>query len=105
MENEREDGHDRMTRRAVLAGAMALPAAARAQGAWPSGNLRIVVPFPAGGSVDTIARLVQPDLQKRLGATILIENRGGASGASGRRRWPRRRRTAIPGSSCSTPTR
>ncbi len=72
-----------LTRRAVLAGAMALPAAARAQGAWPSGNLRIVVPFPAGGSVDTIARLVQPGLQKRLGATILIENRGGASGSIG----------------------
>jgi tripartite-type tricarboxylate transporter receptor subunit TctC len=73
-----------VTRRALLAGsALALPAAAWAQGAWPSGTIRIVVPFPAGGSVDAIARLVQPELQRRLGATILIENRAGASGSIG----------------------
>ncbi|KAA2237205.1 Bug family tripartite tricarboxylate transporter substrate binding protein [Salinarimonas soli] len=73
----------RLTRRAVLAGAMTLPALARAQGTWPQGIIRIVVPFPAGGSVDAIARLVQPDLQKRLGVTVLVENRGGASGSVG----------------------
>jgi tripartite-type tricarboxylate transporter receptor subunit TctC len=72
------------TRRALLgASALAVPGLARAQPAWPSGPIRIVVPFPAGGSVDAIARLVQPELQRRLGATVLIENRGGASGSIG----------------------
>lgn len=72
------------TRRAVLVIAIsALPVFAWAQGKWPSGIVKIIVPFPAGGSVDAIARLIQPDLQKRLGATVIIENRGGASGSIG----------------------
>jgi tripartite-type tricarboxylate transporter receptor subunit TctC len=53
---------------------------ARAQ---TSGPIRIVVPFAAGGSVDTIARLVQPGLQQRLGATVIVDNRVGASGSVG----------------------
>jgi tripartite-type tricarboxylate transporter receptor subunit TctC len=71
-----------LTRRSIVLGAMALPFAARAQN-WPSGPLKIIVPFPAGGSVDAVARMVQPGLQQRLGATIVIENRPGASGSSG----------------------
>jgi tripartite-type tricarboxylate transporter receptor subunit TctC len=71
-----------LTRRAVLAGAAALPAAARAQ-TWPGPVIRIVVPFPAGGSVDAIARLVQPGLQQRLGTTVIVENRPGGSGSIG----------------------
>jgi tripartite-type tricarboxylate transporter receptor subunit TctC len=65
----------------MLAGA-ALPFAARAQG-WPSGIVRIIVPFPPGGSVDAIARMVQPGLQQRLGATVIVENRPGSSGSIG----------------------
>jgi hypothetical protein len=42
-----------------------------------------VVPFPAGGSVDAIARLAQPLLQQKLGTTVLIENRSGGSGSIG----------------------
>ena len=71
-----------LTRRSLIAGAAAAPFAARAQG-WPSGILRIVAPFPAGGSVDVIARIVQPGLQQRLGVTVLIENRPGGSGSIG----------------------
>ena len=56
--------------------------AARAQ-TWPSGPIRIVVPFPAGGSVDAMARLAQAGLQQRLGVTIVVENRSGASGSTG----------------------
>ncbi|MES2712514.1 MAG: tripartite tricarboxylate transporter substrate-binding protein [Pseudomonadota bacterium] len=72
-----------LTRRAALAATLAAPAIARAQPAWPSGVIRIVAPFPPGGSVDTIARLVQPGLQQRLGVPVVVENRTGASGALG----------------------
>ena len=71
-----------LTRRSLLCGAVLLPLAARAQN-WPAGVIKIVVPFPPGGSVDAIARLVQAGLQQRLGATVIIENRGGASGSIG----------------------
>jgi tripartite-type tricarboxylate transporter receptor subunit TctC len=70
-------------RRLVLgAAAVTLAGPVRAQ-TWPSGIVRIVVPFPAGGSVDAIARVVQPSLQQRLGTTIIIENKPGASGSLG----------------------
>ena len=76
-----------LTRRSILLGTMAAPFAARdqghAQGAWPSGTIRIVVPYPPAGSTDVIARLVQNDLQQRLGATVIIENRPGASASVG----------------------
>lgn len=72
----------RLTRRAVIAGALAVPFAARAQ-EWPSGQMKLIVPFPPGGTLDAIARLVQPGLQQRLGTTIIIENRSGAAGSIG----------------------
>jgi tripartite-type tricarboxylate transporter receptor subunit TctC len=72
-----------LTRRSLVASALLSPFAAHAQPAWPSGIIRIVVPFPAGGSVDTISRLVQTGLQQRLGANVIIENRTGASGSTG----------------------
>ena len=71
-----------ITRRTVIAGAAMMPFAARAQ-SWPSGPIRIVVPFPPGGSVDAIVRLVQPALQQKLGTTIVVENRAGGSGSIG----------------------
>ena len=69
----------------LAAGAAALPALtgyAQAQ-TDPSRVIRIVVPFAPGGSVDQIARMVQGRLQQRLGATIIVENKPGASGAIG----------------------
>ncbi len=57
--------------------------ASRAQGAWPNGPIRIIAPFPPGGSVDTITRLLQPHLQAALGVPIVVENRPGASGSLG----------------------
>jgi tripartite-type tricarboxylate transporter receptor subunit TctC len=77
----------KLSRRRVLLAAMPAvaalaPLAARAQ-SWPSGPIRIIVPFPPGGSVDAIARLAQAGLAQRLGATIVIENRTGASGSTG----------------------
>ena len=77
----------KMTRRAVMLGAaasplLATPFVARAQG-WPSGPIRLIVPFPPGGSVDAVARLAQAGLQQRLGTTVVVENRPGASGSAG----------------------
>ncbi len=71
-----------LTRRAILLGAVAAPVASRAIA--QSGNVvRIIVPFPPGGTVDPIARMVQPGLQQKLGQTIIIENKPGASGSIG----------------------
>jgi tripartite-type tricarboxylate transporter receptor subunit TctC len=73
------------TRRMLLLSGIAAPLAsplARAQ-SWPSGPVRIVVAYPPGGSTDAIMRLVQPGFQQRLGATVVIENRSGASGSVG----------------------
>jgi tripartite-type tricarboxylate transporter receptor subunit TctC len=72
----------KFTRRSVLAGAVLAPLVARAQ-SWPSGPIRIIVPFPAGGSVDAVARLAQAGLQQRLGVSVVVENRSGASGSTG----------------------
>jgi len=82
IDREREDTLGRLTRRSLVLAGVASPLVARAQ-TWPSGNIRLIVPYPPGGSTDTIARLMQPTLQQRLGATIIIENRAGASGAVG----------------------
>lgn len=71
-----------LTRRAL--GALPLLAApAIAQPAWPNGPVRIVAPFPPGGSVDTVSRLIQQPLSAELGVPVIIENRGGASGSLG----------------------
>jgi len=76
--------------RRVVLGALAGAATfeARAQGAgpeaaWPSGPIRIVVPFAPGGSTDAVARLAAPGLQRALGVSIVVENRGGAAGSLG----------------------
>ena len=61
---------------------LAAPFAARAQN-WPSGIIKIIVPFPPGGTVDPIARMVQPALQQKVKATLIVENKPGASGSVG----------------------
>ncbi len=73
-----------LTRRAALttiAGLIAAPAA-RAQ-AFPSRNISIVVPYPAGGPVDTVARLIAQAASGPIGQTIVVDNRGGGSGTIG----------------------
>ncbi len=77
----------RITRRTLMLGAVAAPFAAQpliANAQSQSGNIvKIVVPFPPGGTVDPIARMVQPGLQQKLGSTVIIENKPGASGSIG----------------------
>jgi tripartite-type tricarboxylate transporter receptor subunit TctC len=71
-----------LTRRTLMLGAIAAPFVSSS--ALAQGNVtRMVVPFPPGGTVDPIARMVQPGLQQKLGTTIIIENKPGASGSIG----------------------
>ena len=68
------------TRRRLLqaAGAVtalaALPGALHAQAAWPNRPLRVVVPFPPGGTTDFVTRLVSTEVAKALGQPIVVEN-------------------------------
>nr|WP_313656807.1 tripartite tricarboxylate transporter substrate binding protein [Achromobacter ruhlandii] len=65
----------------LLSAAFAAPGQAAAP--WPSQPIRLIVPYPPGGSVDNLARLLAPALGQRLGQTIVIENKAGASGTIG----------------------
>ena len=76
-------------RRTLLAAACALAAcaafssAALAQ-AWPAKQpIKLVAVFPPGGSVDQVARILAPVLQQQLGQSVVVDNRGGASGSIG----------------------
>jgi len=77
-----------MLRRSLLlgvgAGALAAPAASRAQAAWPRGPITILVPFGPGGITDRLARLLQPMLQRELGVPIGVVNMTGAAGGVGK---------------------
>lgn len=50
---------------------------------YPNGPVTLVVPYPPGGQIDMIARLLQPGLERELGGTVLVENRPGAGGMVG----------------------
>jgi tripartite-type tricarboxylate transporter receptor subunit TctC len=64
--------------------AFGLMAAAPVQAqAWPSKPVTLVVPFPPGGSSDTIARSIGAKMQEKLGQPVVIENKGGATGTIG----------------------
>ena len=65
-----------------VAALFGLTAIAAAQG-YPSRPIRVIVTFPPGGSTDTLARAMQPHLEKSLGQPIVIDNRPGAGGDIG----------------------
>ena len=62
---------------------LALAAAPALAQTWPTQPIKIVAPFPPGGTIDQISRMLQPHLQQALGQSIIIENRSGASGSIG----------------------
>lgn len=68
----------------LLAAALAtITAPVHAQANWPSKPIRFVVPYPAGGGTDYLARLVGERLSKSLGQPVVVENKSGAAGAIG----------------------
>ena len=77
-------------RRAALASLTSLtvlaalsPLAASAQGAYPNKPIRVIVPFAAGSTTDIIARAIADKMSQSMGQTLVIDNRGGASGTIG----------------------
>src|SRR5882672_9243999 len=70
-----------LTRRATLAGfaALAVPSRGLAQG-FPSRTITIVVPYPPGGPIDTLARLIAQEMAGDLKQPVVVENRPGGSG-------------------------
>jgi tripartite-type tricarboxylate transporter receptor subunit TctC len=76
-----------MKRRGFVAGAAGLgfglaPTIGRAQD-FPTKQVRVIVPYPAGGGTDLVARLIVPRLAERWKQTVIIDNKGGASGILG----------------------
>jgi len=88
---DKQDTHDKLaaprmpSRRALIRGLAAAPLAALAgRTAWADGfsgkPIRLVVPFPAGGSSDALGRVVAQALSQQLNQSVIVENRGGAGG-------------------------
>ena len=74
----------RSTSALAIVAASLLPAAPAWGQAWPTKQaIKLVAVFPPGGSVDQVARLLAPALSAQLGQSVIVENRGGASGSIG----------------------
>src|SRR5947209_6135889 len=63
----------------VLAAALSVPSAAQ----YPAKPVRLIIPFPPGGSNDVVGRSIAADLSTRLGTPVIVENVGGAGGLIG----------------------
>ena len=73
-----------LTAAAIAAGLLGVLAAPASAQEWPTrGPIRLIVPYPAGGGTDVVARIVAKYLQERLHQTIIVDNRGGANGQIG----------------------
>jgi tripartite-type tricarboxylate transporter receptor subunit TctC len=75
-----------LRRRSVLAGAtaaIAAPTIVQAQAEWPKGPIRVIVPFPPGGTTDPVARILAAKVSDNTGWQTVIDNKPGAAGAIG----------------------
>ncbi|XXN15934.1 hypothetical protein QGN08_25680, partial [Achromobacter xylosoxidans] len=70
----------RLALAACLAAAALLPCAAGASTDYPARDVRIVVPFPAGGTADIAARVVAAELGKAWGKAVVVDNKAGGGG-------------------------
>lgn len=68
---------------ALLLGSVVIQPALGQSGKYPDRPIRLIVPFPPGGSVDVTARLVGPKVAEAIGQQVIIDNRSGASGIVG----------------------
>ncbi len=68
---------------AILCVSAALSTTSFAQQAYPGRSIRLIVPFPPGGSIDPVARMLAPKLTESWGQQVIVDNRPGANGAIG----------------------
>jgi tripartite-type tricarboxylate transporter receptor subunit TctC len=73
----------RLSRRLILGSALATPAAASAQPAWPSRPVRVINPYSPGGTTDVVMRLMSERLERAFGQPFVVESRPGAGGSVG----------------------
>jgi tripartite-type tricarboxylate transporter receptor subunit TctC len=71
------------SRRALLALGLSLAAAAAGAQTWPARPVKLVIPFPPGGTLDTVGRMLAERLQSQLGQPFIVENRPGGNGIIG----------------------
>ena len=78
---------EKLTRRTFVTGSAVLlcapPEKTEAQSSWPARPIRIIVPYPAGGQTDGIARAFGDYLARQVGKPVIIENKAGAGGVIG----------------------
>lgn len=74
---------NRITRRSALVGACILPFGAAAQPRFPDRPIRLIIPWAVGGPADTGFRILSESVARKLGQSIVVENKSGASGILG----------------------
>ena len=77
----------KLRRRALVVGSVAAslsaPSIVRAQTDWPKGPVKLIVPFPPGGSTDPVARIIQAKLTENTGWNVVVENKPGGAAVVG----------------------